>query len=78
MLLFVFTGDGVLVTEDEVNFGAGAGEIRTKCDCPRCLVTKRFAVGLETFLKEFSVSATTIASLQKPGLILDDKRLCSE
>lgn len=78
MLLFEFTGNGVLVTEDEMKLSSRAGQVRPEHDCPRRLVIKLFATCLEAIFKKLDVTATAVAAVLVLHLILDDERLVCE
>jgi hypothetical protein len=78
MLLFILASNGVLVAEDEVDFGTRAGKVGTEHDNPGRLVVELLARGLEAILKELDVTATAVATLLVLDLVLNDERLSRE
>ena len=73
MLLLKFPSDGVLVTEDEVNFSAWARQIRTEHDSPGSLVIKLFSTLNKVLFEKFKVTTTAVTSILVLDFILNNK-----
>ena len=70
MFLFVFSGDGVLVTEDEVDFICCAALVGTEHDCVGSLVGEFLGLdALGRLSEEFEVSASAFETILEFGFV---------